>query len=69
MNATTLRALRKSAGYTQARAAACLGIPLATYRNYDQGHRSVPDDIATRALAFPVRQVACPHCHKLMVLP
>lgn len=41
----SLKRLRESRGpeFTQARAAAALGVPLRTYQNWEQGHAAPPD--------------------------
>lgn len=44
-----LAAARKTLSITQAEAAERLGVPLWTYRSWEQGHRSCPKD--TRAAA------------------
>ena len=49
-----LRAWRKKRGLTQDAAAAELGVPLGTLRDWEQG-RSEPRGLAARALADAIR--------------
>ena len=53
MNGGDLKQWRKNSGLTQAKAAKYLFIPLTTYQNYEQGHRTIPDAVAARTQSTP----------------
>ena len=53
MNGGDLKQWRKNSGLTQAKAAKYLFIPLTTYQNYEQGHRTIPDAVAARTQYTP----------------
>jgi transcriptional regulator with XRE-family HTH domain len=63
MTGTALRTARQAAFYTQAQAAACLGVTQAYLSMLEHGRRAIPADLAKRAvekLAAPVTSLPLP---------
>jgi hypothetical protein len=47
-----LRQIREAVKFDLPSMAAVLGLPYTTYRNYEYGHRPVPDDVIAAARQF-----------------